>query len=223
MASQHRDLHLRLDDAEKLWRYTQFAIYKHKSIDDALGKARAKSKYWEHKAKEGTESTTEVENERDEAKEEAQVARLAATTTGNAKARVEVDMARVQDALEVAKEARHKAEVEAAHLEVERTSLLLEIGAAKDEVSSLHSQASNDKEAMEKDYHKALELIFAHGYGELEVPDGILYSSDPLSPEFFMNPRCPPASAATEAKAVEANPSEAAKEPEESASVRDLS
>ena len=36
-------------------------------------------------------------------------------------------------------EARQKAEVMAASLEVERTSLLLEIEAAKDEVSSLHS------------------------------------------------------------------------------------
>ena len=36
-------------------------------------------------------------------------------------------------------EAKRKAEAEAAHLEVERTSLLLEIRAAKDEVSFLQS------------------------------------------------------------------------------------
>ena len=64
-----------------------------------------------------------------------------------------------------AEEARRKAEVVAARLEVERTPLLLEIGVAKDEVSSLHSQVSKDKEAMEKDYHKTLELIFAYEYG----------------------------------------------------------
>ena len=52
------------------------------------------------------------------------------------------------------------AETETTHLEVEQTSLLLELGAAKDEVSSLHSQASKDEEAMEEDYQKALELIF---------------------------------------------------------------
>ena len=62
----------------------------------------------------------------------------------------------------VAKEAKCKAE--AAHLEVERTSLMLEIGTTKDEVSSLHSQAGKDKEAMEEDYQKALELIFAYAY-----------------------------------------------------------
>ena len=52
-------------------------------------------------------------------------------------------------------------EAETTLLEVERTSLLLELGATKNEVSSLHSQAGRDKEAMEEEYHKALEMIFA--------------------------------------------------------------
>ena len=43
-------------------------------------------------------------------------------------------------------------EAETALLEVERTSLLLELGETKDEVSSLHSQAGRDKEAMEEEY-----------------------------------------------------------------------
>ena len=60
----------------------------------------------------------------------------------------------------VAEKARCKAEAEAARLEVEQMSLLLEIGAAKDKVSFLHSQARKDKEAMEEDYQKALEVIF---------------------------------------------------------------
>ena len=61
-------------------------------------------------------------------------------------------MARVQDALAVAEEARRKAEAKAAHLEVEWASLLLDIGAAKDEVSFLQSQVGKDKKAMEEDY-----------------------------------------------------------------------
>ena len=75
--------------------------------------------------------------------------------------------------------------------EVEGSSLFLEIGATKDKVSSLKSQAGKDKEAMEEDYHKALELIFAYGYGccmfkhnicgdQLKVPNGIPDSSSPL-------------------------------------------
>ena len=63
-----------------------------------------------------------------------------------------------------AEEARRKAEAETPRLEVEQMSLLLELMVDKDKVSSLHSQVSKDKEAMEEDYQKALEVIFAYGY-----------------------------------------------------------
>ena len=134
-----------------------------------------------------------MEKERDEAKNEAQVAWLAVVAAGDAKARVEDDLARVQEALVVAEEVRFKAEVEIAHLEVERISLLLELGATKDEVSSFQSQAGKDKEAMEEDYQKALELIFSYGYGccvfkhniggdQPKVPDGMPDSSNSFPP-----------------------------------------
>ena len=56
-------------------------------------------------------------------------------------------------------------------------------------MSSLHSWAGKDKEAKEEDYKKALELIFAYGYGccvfkhnicgdNPEVPNGMPDSSD---------------------------------------------
>ena len=154
--------------------------------------------------------TRSAERERDEAKEEAQLARLAAITMGDTMALAKDKLAKVQDALAVAEEARRKAEAKATHLEVERTSLLLEIGASKDEVSSLHSQAGKDKEAMEEDYQKALNFIFAYGYrcimlkhnicgDQPEVLDGMPTSSDLLPLKFFMNPRCPLARAPTEA------------------------
>ena len=70
---------------------------------------------------------------------------------------------------------------------------------AKDELSSLHSQAGKDKEAMEENYRKALEMIFAYGYGccvfkhnicgdHPEVLDGMPDSFGPLRPKFFVNP-----------------------------------
>ena len=52
----------------------------------------------------------------------------------------------------VVEEVRRKVEAGTSFFEVERTSLRLELGAAKDEVSSLHSQAGKDKEAMKEDY-----------------------------------------------------------------------
>ena len=104
-----------------------------------LSQGKSRYKHWEREAKAGVEKTTGAEKERDEAKEED-------------KARVEDDLARVQEALVVVEEARRKAEAETFRLEVERKSLLLQLRAAKDEVSFLHSQASKDKEAMEEDY-----------------------------------------------------------------------
>ena len=60
----------------------------------------------------------------------------------------------VRVALATAEEAKRKAQAQAkvARLEVERTSLLLDIRVAKDEVSSLQSQVGKDKEVMEEDY-----------------------------------------------------------------------
>ena len=100
----------------------------------------------------------------------------------------------------VAEEDRLEAEV--ARLAVEQTSLLLELEASKDEVSSLHSQMRKDKGAMGEDYHKALEQILAYGYrcyafkhsicgDHPGIPDGIPNSTDPLPPEFFANLGCP--------------------------------
>ena len=86
---------------------------------------------------------------------------------------------------------------------------------------------------MEEDYYKALKLVFAYGYGccmfkhnicgdQLKVPNGMPDSSDPLLPEFFTNPRCPPVSTATEATTTEVDQSEVAEEPERCAPAADF-
>ena len=124
------------------------------------------------------------------------------------------------------KEDRCRSEAKIACLVVERSSLLLKLEASKDEVSSLHSQVAKDKEAMEEDYQKALELIFAYGYGccafkhsicedQPEIPDGMPDSANPLPPEFFVNPRCPSAPITVEVKAVDIDMGEATKDTEE--------
>ena len=147
-------------------------------------------------------------------------------------ARVEEDLVRVQEALAAAEEGRCKVEAITTRLEVEWTSLLLELRAAKDEVSSFHSQAGRDKEAMEEEYQKALEVIFANGYKccvfkhnicghHPEVPYGMPDSADPLPPEFFVNLGCPPVQAVAEATTTEAPPSETTKEPMEAAAPED--
>ena len=71
MASQHKELHLRLDDAEQMGLYAQLAMSKHQALDASLVKAKARSKHWEHEAKAGVEKIARAEKEVDEAKEEA--------------------------------------------------------------------------------------------------------------------------------------------------------
>ena len=73
MARQHRELHLRLDDTEKLRHYAQSAASKHHALEDALDKDKGRSKHWERKAKEGIERIASAEKERDEGKKEAQI------------------------------------------------------------------------------------------------------------------------------------------------------
>ena len=62
--------------------------------------------------------TTGVEQERDEAKAEVQVAQLAAIEAGDMKARAEEELTRVRDALAAVEEARRKAKVEASRMVV---------------------------------------------------------------------------------------------------------
>ena len=133
----------------------------------------------------------QAEKEIDEAKKEARVAQLVAIAARNAKARVEDDLTKALNALVAIEEGERKSEAEISRLEAKRMSLLLKIKASKGEVSSLHAQAGKDKEGMKEDYKKALELIFAYGYGcctfkhsicedQLENPNGMPDYVDPL-------------------------------------------
>ena len=135
---------------------------------------------------------------RDEAKQEAKVARLAAVATSEAKGRAKDDLTKARDALAAAEEDGRKLEAEVTRLVVDQTSLLLELKAFKDEVSSLHSHVGKDKEAMEEDYQEALEHIFVYGYeccalkhnirgDRPRILDGMADFANPLPLEFFAN------------------------------------
>ena len=108
-------------------------------MDAYLANEKSKLKHWELEAKDGAEKIERMEKERDEAKQEAKVARLTVVAAGDAKARTEDDLIRALDALAAAEEDGRRLEAEVARLAVEQTLLLLELEASKDEVSSLHS------------------------------------------------------------------------------------
>ena len=123
-------------------------VSKHQALNASLAKAKSRSKHWEREAKADAENIKRAEKEREEANQEAKVACLVVIAAGDAKARVEDDLARAIDALATAKEDGRRSKAKIGHLSVEQTFLLLELEASKDEVSSLHSQASKDIEAI---------------------------------------------------------------------------
>ena len=134
---------------------------------------------------------------------------MVATATGDAKARVEVDLTKALNSLVAAEEGERRSEAEItclkaefSRVEVEQASLFLELKQSKSELSSLHTGASKDREDMAEDYQGSLDLIFAYDYGCCtfknniygdwpDIPDGMPDSSNPLPPEFFDNSRCP--------------------------------
>ena len=131
MARQHREFQSWLDDVEKLRIYAYSTVSKHQALDASLAKVKSKSKHWEREAKAGGRRIARMEKERNEAKQEAKVACVAASTVGDVRARAEEDLTKVQEALAATEEGRGKAEAKTALLEVERTSLLLELKATK--------------------------------------------------------------------------------------------
>ena len=84
------------------------------------------------------------------------MAHMDADAAGSAGAKVEFKLARVQNALVVAKEARRKEDDEVSRLMEERISLLLELGTRKDEISAIWAEALKENEALREAYEEGL-------------------------------------------------------------------
>ena len=162
--------------------------------------------------------------ERDVARHEMVMARLEIDVVGSSRAHMESKLSRVQCALVASKDARRKteseldvaqqalaasreacqtAEEEANRLTDERVSLLVELRARKDELSTFPAEVAKEKKALEAEYDVGFEAIFNYGYGyyafahnicgsKPNIPYGMSGTSEPLTPEFFFNPQCPP-------------------------------
>ena len=124
-----------------MWLYAQSAVSDHRAISASLVEAESSSQRWEKEAKEGVKKVARAEAERDATRYEPSMARMDAAAAGSARTLVESELARVQNALVVSKEAKRKAEDEASRLTVERVSLLLELETCKNEVSAIQAEA----------------------------------------------------------------------------------
>ena len=75
----------------------------------------------------------------------------------------------------------------------------MELGATKDDFAAFRERTSVEKKAMEVEFDARSDVIFNYGYGcctfvhnicgsEPLIPVGMLDTSTPLTPKFFMNP-----------------------------------
>ena len=104
-----------------------------------------------------------------------------------------------------AKEAYWRAEEDNSHLTDERLSLLMDLGAIKEDFVTFLAKSSEKKSALEAEFDARSYRIFNYGYDSYAFVHDI-YGSKPmiltgmpdtkttLPPEFFVNPRCPPGS-----------------------------
>ena len=140
-----------------------------------------------------------AEAERDVAHHDASMARMDAEAVGNAWAKAESELARVQNALVVVEEAKRKADDKISRQADKRVSLLLELRTCKDEVFGIRVEALKEKRALEEAYEDGFDVIFNYGYGccafahnicgsQPEVSDEMSDTSKRLTPEFFINP-----------------------------------
>ena len=186
MAFQHQEFWTRLRDAERLRLYSQSAFFDKKALSASLMEAESKLRRLELEAREAVERATCAEAKRDVALHEVAMARLEIDAVGSAQAQMESEPGRVQRALANSEDARWKmeseldaaqqalvafgescrtVEEEASRLTDEWVSLLVELGASKDELSAFRAEVAKEKKTLEAEYDVGFEAIFNYGYG----------------------------------------------------------
>ena len=202
-------------------------------LSASLANAKSSSQRWENEARGSVERMAQADSERDASRLDASMARMDANAAGNARAKVESELARVQNALVIVEKARRKADNEVSRLTNERVSLLLELETCKDEMFAIRVEALKENEALREAYEEGFDVIFNYAYGccafahnicgiQPEVPNGMSDMSKLLSLEFFffINPRCPPPPPGvvpTEATSIDVHPDEVTNTPEREA------
>ena len=207
MSLQHREFITRLRDIERLRLYVESGLSAWESLDASLKEAQLTIRRLELEAKEAANRAARAKTERDAARHEEARAQLEIEAARTARAQVdqlktESELGSVQQALVVAKEACWRIEEENGRLTDERLSLLVELGATKDDFAAFRAKSFAERSALEAEFDASSDVIFNYGYGccafahnirgtKPKIPIGMPDTSTPLTPEFFVNPRCP--------------------------------
>ena len=100
------------------------------------------------------------------------------------------------------KEAYRRVEEENGRVTDEPLSLLVELGTTKDDFAAFRERSFAERSALEVEFDASSDVIFNYGYGccafvhdihgsKPKIPPRMPDTSTPLTPEFFVNPRCP--------------------------------
>ena len=163
MALQHHEFELRLRDAERLQLFVQAGMAEREMHSSSLKKSELACRRLELEVRESAERAARAEVERDMARYEVAMAKLAIEGAVNTRAQIESKLARVQSALVLVEEARRRAEFEHGvtqealkkaeeendHLADEKVALIIELGALKDDFTAFRDKAAADREAIE--------------------------------------------------------------------------
>ena len=223
MSLQHRDFITRLRDAERLQLYVESELSTRENLDASLKEAQLTIWCLELEDKEAADRAARAETQRDAARHEVAMARLEIKAAGSARAQVELELYQVQSALTTseggrlkaeselgsvqqalvtAKEACRRVEEENGRLTDKRLSLLMELGATKDDFVAFREKSFAERSALEAEFDASSDVIFNYGYdccafthdirgSKSKIPHGMPDTSTLLTPEFFVNPRCP--------------------------------
>ena len=126
----------------------------------------------------------------------------ALTTADGGRLKAESELDSTRQALAGAKEVCRRAEEENSSLIDERLSLLMELGAIKEDFAAFRAKSSAEKSALEAEFDASSDVIFNYGYGcyafahdisgsKPMFPAGMPDTSMPFPLEFFVNLRCP--------------------------------
>ena len=211
MALQHHEFELRLRDAERLRLFVHAGTVEREMHSASLKKVELACRHLELEARESAERVARAEVERDTTLHEAAMAKLATEGAINTRAQIELELALVQRALALAKEARRKAELERGaaqeasavvgeackkveeennHLADEKLTLVIQLGALKDYFAAFREKATTDREMMEATFDSSDDTLFNYGYGCCAFTHNI-HGSKPQIPDGMPNPPGP--------------------------------
>ena len=221
MSLQHHEFTTRLRDDEQLRLYVESGLSARENLDASLKEAQLTIRRLELEAADRAARAEtkrdvvrhemamvrlEIEgagSARAQVELELSLVQSALHISEGGRLKAKSELGSLQQALVATKEACRRVEEENGRLTDERVSLLVDLGTTKDDFAAFRDRSFAERSALEAEFDVSSDVIFNYGYGyyafahyirwsKPKIPPGMPDTSTPLTPEFSVNPRCPP-------------------------------